>query len=130
MSVDQTGSFILLVEDESQLLRLFSRILGQAGYNVVLAPDGGAGLVLARTYAGRLKLMVCDHEMPGIKGFDLIRMVKDEQPDLPVLLISGSFFTTMRAAEYVDLPFLKKPFTPREFLECVTSLVTPALAAA
>lgn len=80
---------LLVVDDEQQLRVLFARSLTRAGYDVHVAKDGHEALELARQQ--RFDLVISDVHMPGLTGWQLLRALREEDPKLPVALISGAF---------------------------------------
>jgi nitrogen-specific signal transduction histidine kinase/CheY-like chemotaxis protein len=112
----------LLVDDE-ELVRLSTAdMLFDLGYEVTEATSAEEALrLLAEGLAPGL--MVTDHLMPGMSGAELARIVKSQQPALPVLIVSG-----YAEAEGVapDLARLTKPFRKAELAESLASLAASA----
>jgi PAS domain S-box-containing protein len=80
---------ILVVEDEPEIRVLLRRVLSGAGYNVVDAKDGSAGMVEARK--GEVDLVITDLVMPEMEGLQMIQILHKERPDLKIIAISGMF---------------------------------------
>lgn len=78
---------VVVIDDNPWLRDLFSQALQEAGYRVVLAEDGLEGL--ARCRQGSVDLVITDLFMPDIEGLELIRILRREQPALPIVAISG-----------------------------------------
>ncbi len=111
---------VLLVEDQPAVRRASARILREAGYDVVEAASGPEALRLFTT--GHLDLLVSDVVMPGgLSGPDLAAALRDERPDLPVVLASG--YVGDRLTGVGDLPphttVLSKPFDATALLDAV-----------
>jgi len=109
---------VLMVEDDP-MVRLSARgILERGGYRVADAESGEAALALA---AGQqFDLLVTDLVMPGIDGTELARRLRQRQPELPVLFVSG--YPGDSPPEPVDFArarYLQKPFHTRTLLEAV-----------
>jgi signal transduction histidine kinase/ActR/RegA family two-component response regulator len=104
---------ILLVEDEEMVRSFASRVLRQAGYQVLEAPDGESALQLARNHGGGIALLVTDVVMPKLDGPQLARRFGEQRPGVPVVFLSG--FSHEDAA----LEYLQKPFTPQELCRIV-----------
>jgi signal transduction histidine kinase/CheY-like chemotaxis protein len=115
---------VLLVEDEASVRRLVGRMLRDAGYEVIEAPDGAEALRLGRQQIERVTALVTDLDMPRLSGVDLARRLARQRPDLPVLFISG---LAPQSAD--DMPagsgFLGKPFTREGLLEHLDRLIRP-----
>lgn len=111
---------LLLVEDEAPVRRLTARALQRAGWQVTEADSGEAALAAAD---GTLTLLVSDVIMPGIDGPTLVRTLRQSNPALRALLISGYADAAQRAAlEAEDISFLAKPFAPADIVPAVESL--------
>jgi CheY-like chemotaxis protein len=114
------SSTILLVEDEPMLRRLTARMLHQVGYQVVQAENGAEALVRARELGASLDMVVSDIVMPQLSGIDLVRRLRTERPDLPVLLISGYSEPVNRGRTLPDdVEFLLKPFRSEDLCSVV-----------
>ncbi|HEX9464126.1 MAG TPA: ATP-binding protein, partial [Alphaproteobacteria bacterium] len=111
---DLTGAgTVLLVEDEDAVRLFGSRALRNKGYKVVEAKSGDAALDVLANYGGTIDLMITDIVMPQMDGTQLIRHVREKQPDLKVICISGyaeeSFRKRLDTVEGIH--FLPKPFS-------------------
>jgi two-component system cell cycle sensor histidine kinase/response regulator CckA len=84
-----TSRPVLLVEDEPPLLRLAERALRRAGYEVLTAPSGEEALELLDAGAPMPAALVSDVVMPGLDGLALAARLRERDPGLPVLLVSG-----------------------------------------
>jgi excisionase family DNA binding protein len=103
---------VLVVDDEASIRDLLSKTLALAEYDVDTAADGTAALERLRQMNGAYNLMIADLRMPGMDGLTLIREVKQINPQLPVIIITG-FSTESSAIEAVNLGvagYLTKPF--------------------
>src|SRR5262245_19319234 len=78
---------VLLVDDNDELRRGLRRMLHAAGYHVTEASDGREATTLVA--AERFDAVLSDVLMPDMGGVELLRLLHERDPDLPVLLISG-----------------------------------------
>lgn len=78
---------ILIVEDEKNLSFLLSRHLTSEGYDVVLASDGEIGLDLV--YKNHIDLIIADLMMPNMDGITMIKVLRENDIHIPVLIISA-----------------------------------------
>jgi two-component system chemotaxis response regulator CheY len=101
---------ILVVEDESDVRTLISLILQAAGHTVAEAYDGQAAL--EQFNAGHFDLVITDMNMPRMDGLELIQNLRQQQPDLYIMLITGygTTDTEKRASELGANEYLSKPF--------------------
>ncbi|NCC52413.1 MAG: response regulator [Spartobacteria bacterium] len=79
---------ILLVDDDSGLIRLLQRQLIRSGYAVDHAGDGKAGLELCLHNAYDAALL--DQEMPGYTGLELLRRLRDIDRDIAIIMVTGN----------------------------------------
>jgi two-component system cell cycle sensor histidine kinase/response regulator CckA len=80
---------VLLVEDEAPLLRLAERALRRAGFEVLTAASAEEALEMLDAGSPRPIALVSDVVMPGLDGLALATRLRERDPDLPVLLVSG-----------------------------------------
>ena len=109
---------VLVVDDEPLVLDVMARTLEDA-FDVTTC-DGGAQ-ALAQVEKGSFAAIVCDINMPGMNGLELLRAVRDFDPDLPVLLVTGypTWEGAAQAIEYGVFRYLPKPFSLDDLREKV-----------
>lgn len=111
----------LLVVDDARDMRdlIAAYILRPQGYQVFTAENATAGLQLFRNV--KPDLIISDVHMPDMLGTDLARIVLQERPDLPVILITAenSEALTRQVLHLGVVDFLTKPIDPDELLEAV-----------
>src|SRR5690349_19160568 len=90
---------ILVVDDEPALCKPLARMLRDEGYEVVKACDGLAGWGLVGRSAEYFDLVVTDSRMPGMSGTEFSHRLREHNPTLPIVHISGSHVDTI-----YDLP--------------------------
>ncbi len=110
---------VLLADDEPGLRRAYLRMLRAAGCDVAEAADGSLAVELVRRQ--KFDVIVSDIGMPGLDGIELLRQVREEDLDLPVVLITGqpAIDTAVRAVEYGAIRYLVKPIEEADLLETV-----------
>jgi EAL domain-containing protein (putative c-di-GMP-specific phosphodiesterase class I) len=100
---------VLVVDDEVALGELFATILGEAGWQIDIAHSGAEALSLlgARPY----EVVLSDIDMPGMNGLQLLKAVRAQDLDLPVLLVTGhpQLESAVQALEEGALRYLLKP---------------------
>jgi two-component system, cell cycle sensor histidine kinase and response regulator CckA len=102
-----TGT-LLLVEDEAGIRMMTRKYLEDLGYTVLEAESGPRALEVFKEHKDAIELMVTDMIMPGMRGDDLIRKVREEQPGMSAIFISGYVDTGEWEKE---IPVLEKPFS-------------------
>jgi PAS domain S-box-containing protein len=80
---------VLLVDDEPLVRRAVGEVLRDAGYHVIEAADGAAGLELFLQHQQAIDLLVVDEAMPVMSGSELMTRVRHVSPDLRAILITG-----------------------------------------
>lgn len=78
---------ILVVEDDAALRRMLAAGLAQLGYGVEQA--AGISEAAARLRDREYSMLLCDYEMPGGNGMDLLKYVAQVHPDVPFVLLTG-----------------------------------------
>jgi CheY-like chemotaxis protein len=83
------GETVLVIDDEETVRMLVSEVLGEAGYNIIEAPDGPSGLEILRSGV-RIDLLVTDVGLPGgLNGRQVADAARIDRPELKVLFITG-----------------------------------------
>ena len=111
---------VLVVEDESVVLKAAERILGTNDLTAEWASD--AESAVERLSTNQYKVVLSDLKLPGASGFDLIDRVKENDPTAQFIVITG-YATIENALEAFRLgafDFIPKPFDPGELLGVVT----------
>jgi CheY-like chemotaxis protein len=78
---------ILCIDDNRNLLEIDQALLESKGYRVLIAADGPAGIALSRQQA--IDVVVLDFNMPGMDGNQVAQVMRQEQPNVPVVIWSG-----------------------------------------
>ena len=79
---------ILIVDDDIAVQATIRLLLERAGHSVVVAGDGRKGLAIFET--GEFDLLFLDIFMPGMDGLETMRLVHQQQPLVPIVVISGN----------------------------------------
>lgn len=107
---------ILIVDDEPAVRAMLERALSDADYEVAAVGDGPAAL--DRLREADYDLLIIDLKMPGMDGLSVVRAVRRQSLDLPVIVITG-FSTEASAIEAINLGvsgYLTKPFRVRRII--------------
>ncbi|HCY83801.1 MAG TPA: hybrid sensor histidine kinase/response regulator [Desulfobacteraceae bacterium] len=110
------GETILVVEDESAILKLAERMLQELGYTVLTASGPTEALARTQEYPQQIHLLITDVVMPDMNGRDLSQKLLHLYPDLRVLFMSGYTANTIahRGVLEEGVMFIQKPFTKTE----------------
>ncbi|MEK3876037.1 response regulator transcription factor [Paenibacillus sp. FSL M7-0420] len=117
---------ILVVEDDAKLRQLFCTVLTRHGYRTVPAVNGEDALaMLDKDY---IDLMICDIMMPVMDGFELTRMIRDNNSQLPVLMVTArENFADKQQGFLVGIDdYMVKPVNVNEMLLRVGALLRRA----
>ena len=109
------------MDDDAGVRHFIAAVLAGAGFEVVQAADGFAGVEAFRGRAADIRLVLIDLTMPGKSGLEVAADVRHLRPDVPVLLTSGysdDVVSSQLAGGRID-GFLHKPFGPAAVLEAV-----------
>ncbi|HEY4219575.1 MAG TPA: response regulator [Gemmatimonadaceae bacterium] len=80
---------ILIVDDEVLMVRTLSDILRMKGWDVHGEHTGEAALEFLRTTTDKIDVVLMDVRMGGMTGVDALRVIREEKPDLPVMLMTA-----------------------------------------
>ncbi|NEQ32690.1 MAG: response regulator [Leptolyngbya sp. SIO4C5] len=117
----------LLVADDEKNIRLTVAQSLDAQYEVKTAVSGQDALdQLAKD---TFDLMLLDIRMPGMDGVEVLKQLKDRQPDLKVIVISahGTVDSAVEVMKLGAVDFLQKPFTPQEIRDLVAQVLGRSL---
>ncbi len=116
------GETILVVDDETSILRVLQSALEANNYRVFTAKDGAQAVARFGEHADKIKLVLTDIMMPNMDGLTLTRALKAAAPGLRVAAITGLLQPTGEPDRTEDLRalgvkvFLRKPFETGELL--------------
>lgn len=126
---------ILVVDDESAIVRLCTVILDQAGFSVLPATNSSEALSICKNHSGPIHLLLTDlvmpppmfviassdNEFPFVHGHDLAVRALRLRPELRVVLMSGNIAQELAGygIRRTGLPFLAKPFEEQRLVTLV-----------
>lgn len=116
-------STILVIDDEPGIRDVLREILQDEGYTVRDAPDGPTGLEIVSNES--VDLVILDVWLPNMGGIDVLRALREDRPDLEVVVISGhaNIDMAVKAVKLGAFDFLEKPLS----LDRVLTVVKNAL---
>ena len=116
---------ILLVDDETVVRESVREMLERLGYCVESCADGESAIRMHREYAGRFDALVLDVVLPKLGGDEVLRVVRERDPSVRVLVVSG-YSPEGVAGEMLRSPntrFLQKPFVAQQLASELAALL-------
>ncbi len=107
---------LLVVDDDTDIRELLEFDLAQSGYDVDTAVDGADGL--QKALMNNYDLILLDVMMPKINGFDVCKNIKNQKPDIPILLLTakGTIKDKTDGFDSGADDYIVKPFDIQEVL--------------
>ena len=102
---------IVLAEDDPMMRKTIQHLLMELGYHVEAYTSGPEVLAAMSRESHRIELLLTDHEMPGLTGYELAHQFRAEHPGVRVLLASGRSKESIFPEGRNWPPFLRKPYT-------------------
>jgi PAS domain S-box-containing protein len=118
----RTGEVILLVDDNASARNSMQRILQDAGYRALPAPNGIQALRVFAENSEKVDLLVADWMMPGMNGRELAEELRRRKPGLKALLISG-YQGIQGASEAAAVALIRKPFQGSALIERIREVL-------
>lgn len=117
MSVMSKSKSILLVDDEPDIVNLFTDLLNREDYNVIGFTNPLKALEHYKTNFPQYGLIISDIVMPGMSGFDLLKDIKKIDPAISFFLMSANDTINFSEIEGIKIDgFIQKPIRIKEFL--------------
>jgi two-component system, chemotaxis family, chemotaxis protein CheY len=116
-------SKILTVDDSEPMRKLMRFVLGAAGHHVTTASNGAEALSYIQTDS--FDLVVTDINMPIMDGTQLISQIRQNDPDLPILVLTTEREQQLHAEGKAmgASGWVQKPFQPQQFNDMVHRLL-------
>ena len=116
--VADSGETVLVVEDETAILKLAKQILSHYNYKVLLAKSPSEALEVAQAYSGKISLLITDVVMPEMNGRELANQLKILFPEIKCLFMSGYTADVIAHRGVLDkgVQFIQKPFSVKSLL--------------
>ncbi|WP_213770325.1 response regulator [Bradyrhizobium sp. dw_78] len=110
---------ILVIDDQSDVRAMISIVLRVQRFEIVEAATAAAALQAFED--SNFDLAIVDIFLHGTNGFELIQMMRERIPDLPVIAISGmtTFDFVSASPELSDIVCLQKPFRPNDLVRAI-----------
>ncbi len=114
---------VLIIEDDTTLLRGLKDNFELRGYRVSSACDGEAGLEAA--LSGEPDLILLDIMLPKLNGFEICRQIREADLDMPIIMLTakGQEEDVVRGLNLGADDYVTKPFSPRELMGRVRAVL-------
>ena len=121
---------ILIIDDDPSILTMLKRMLEKAGYEVDTAGNGSEGLKKIESCPP--DLLVTDIVMPEKEGLELIFYLREKNPGLKIVAISGGgrfhYEGYLTSAKHLGTNLIfQKPLVHKEFIQAVSDLINTRL---
>jgi two-component system, OmpR family, response regulator VanR len=121
------GMRVLIAEDERRLADAIARGLRREGMAVDIAPDGSEALFKTKVF--RYDVLVLDRDLPGVHGDEVCRVVRAEQPEAGILMLTaaGALEELVHGLSLGADDYLAKPFRFAELVARIRALARRSL---
>ena len=110
---------ILVVDDEPSIRQLVTRVLERNGHRVIACQGAAEALTVTEPF----DLLLVDLVLPEVDGRELTERIRERQPELPVVLMSG-YLSQREMMPGPPSAFLQKPMMPSAVVDAVERLLT------
>jgi CheY-like chemotaxis protein len=120
----RSSATVLVVDDESVVLRTAKLGLERHGFNVLMA-EGGQAAIAQIENGARIDAVLLDVNMPAMSGQEVLRELQRRLPNTPVLVSSGypEHEVMGRFAGHTVAGFMQKPYTPAQLAERMSGIL-------
>ena len=113
---------VLIVDDENIVRELIKGVLSEEGIEVLKAVDGYEAIDIFRDEHRGIDLVILDMIMPGIKGDEVLKTLREIRNDIKIIISSGFMSEDQREKlrEYRVDGFLDKPYKDKDVIRAIT----------
>lgn len=110
---------ILVIDDDKMILMILKQTLSKVGYRVSTVESGEEGIALLAT--NHVDLVLTDYLMPGMSGIEVLNIIKQNQPLVPIIMLTGhgDVALTIKAIQQGAVDFIEKPIHSKELIEVI-----------
>jgi DNA-binding NtrC family response regulator len=120
---------IAIVDDETELGSLYSKVLRRMGYSVLFVFKDGIAITESITKdRAFFDVVLIDYQMPGMNGIEASQIILRERPQTQIILMTANGSIEAKARS-LGMHFIQKPFSLKEFEEVVKKAETLAIRA-
>ncbi len=119
-------STVIIVDDEIELRENLQDLLEFKGYQVNSFPNGE--VMLQQMESINADVFLLDYQLPGLNGIELVPLIRDKYPDIPIGLVTASSQpNTIAEAESNGVNrIIFKPYSPMDMLQAVEEMLSKA----
>jgi signal transduction histidine kinase len=111
---------VMVVDDDPLILSSTAAMLEDLGHIVIEASSGNSALEILRAEA-KVDVVVTDHAMPHMTGLELAGIIRQQWPQVPIILASG--YAELQQRDDCPLPRLAKPYRQSELAACIANVI-------
>ncbi len=120
--VATAGALVLVADDEVGIRLVARRVLERAGFRVCMAAHGREAVDVYVANRTEIRAVLLDLTMPRLRGDEVLRELRQLDPDVRVVITSG-FEGTSLATQDGHVVFLAKPWTPKELVAALRDVL-------
>ena len=116
-----------MIDDDDIVRTVISRMLEQAGFHVLTAPDGLTGVAAFREHCPTIQAVLLDMTMPKMDGVQTCRALREVHPAVKVILSSGyaQQDVLLQLPALAVAGYIQKPYAAEELLAMLSSVISP-----
>lgn len=114
---------ILIVDDEPDVVFFISKVCQPQGYHTLTAGSGHEALKLIRELNGKIDLILLDLRMPGMGGLEVLRTLRKDFGDLPVIILTALAGKKKECEALGIEAFMTKPYSLEELYQRITTII-------
>lgn len=120
----QPSGHILIIDDEASLRQTMARILLRAGFEVTTVASGQETLAILNEHS--FDLIYLDIRMPDMNGLDVLKIIHEQSPDLPVVLFTAQpdLHSAVEALRRGATDYLMKPLKPELIVDRTRTIIS------
>lgn len=109
----------MVIDDDKMILMILKQTLTKEGYRVLTVASGEEGIAMLAS--SNADLVLTDYMMPGMSGIEVLNVIKQNQPLLPIIMLTGhgDVALTIKAIQLGAVDFIEKPIHSKELIEVI-----------
>ncbi len=123
MDIPKSRGTILIVDDEPDTLWFISKTGQALGYSTLTAGSGMEALKIIQECGSRIDLVVLDLSMPGMSGIEVLRLIRQDYPQLGVIVLTAMHDEQKRCEQLGVDAFIRKPYSLRDLHDRIEVMI-------